>query len=203
MNWKMKEYQVADIASLEALYDAPTAESIAREVDYIHPHHRAFIEAAPFAVLATGGPGGLDVSPRGDPAGFIVVEDAKTLLIPDRRGSNRLDSLRNIVIDPRVALLFLIPGVEQTLRVNGRALISIEPALLDRFRDDDKPPRSVIIVHVEKVYLYCSRALQRSNLWNPARQIKRDSLPSADTMLATLHESPMNGATRDHELPTA
>jgi PPOX class probable FMN-dependent enzyme len=197
----MTEHRITNIAALEVLYGAPAPRSITKEVDYIHPHYRAFIEAAPFAVLATGSPDGLDASPRGDPAGFIVVEDDKTLLIPDRRGNNRLDSLRNIVADPRVALLFLIPGVGETLRVNGRAHISIKPALLNCFRIDGKPPRSVIVVHVEAVYFHCSRALLRSRLWDPASHVKRDSLPSAGTILETLHDAPMDGAAYDRELP--
>jgi PPOX class probable FMN-dependent enzyme len=201
MDQQMNQHRIADIASLEALYDAPAPRSVTKEVDYIHPHYRAFIEAAPFAVLATGGPEGLDASPRGDPAGFILVQDDKTLLIPDRRGNNRLDSLRNIVADPRVALLFLIPGVGETLRINGQAHISTEPALLDRFEIDGKPPRSVIVVHVEAVYFHCSRALLRSKLWDPSAHVKRDSLPSTGTILAALHDTPMDGAAYDRELP--
>lgn len=197
----MTEHRIADIASLEALYDAPAPRAVTKEVDYVHPHYRAFIEAAPFAVLATGGPDGLDASPRGDPAGFIVVENDKTLLIPDRRGNNRLDSLRNIVTDPRVALLFLIPGVGETLRVNGRAFVSVEPALLDRFRIDDKPPRSVVVVQVDAVYFQCSRALLRSQLWDANTHLGRDSLPSAGTILAALHDAPMDGTAYDRELP--
>ena len=118
-----QEHLIADVAALERLYGLPAGASVEKEVTYIHPHYRRMIEVSPFVVLATSGPGGLDTSPRGDPAGFVTVEDEKTLLIPDRRGNNRVDSLRNIVADPRVALLFLIPGVGETLRVNGRALI--------------------------------------------------------------------------------
>jgi PPOX class probable FMN-dependent enzyme len=201
MHRQLQEYRIADVASLEALYEVPAPRSIAKEVDYIHPHYRAFIEAAPFAVLATAGPGGLDASPRGDPAGFVVVEDDKTLLIPDRRGNNRLDSLRNIVADPRVALLFLIPGVGETLRVNGRAFISAEPALLNRFSVNGKAPRSVIVIHVEAVYFHCSRALLRSHLWEATAQVKREALPSPGTILAALAGTAVDGATYDRELP--
>ena len=115
--------------SLNTLYGEICAGAIAKEIDYIHPHYRAMIEASPFLVLATCGPEGLDTSPRGDPAGFVHVVDDKTLLIPDRRGNNRADSLRNIIRDPRVALLFLIPGVGETLRVNGTAVISTDPGV--------------------------------------------------------------------------
>ncbi|MEA2777753.1 MAG: uncharacterized protein QOF90_3159, partial [Acetobacteraceae bacterium] len=137
---------IRDEATLNALYGESSAGAIAKEVDYIHPHYRAMIEASPFMVLATSGPEGLDASPRGDPAGFVHVVDEKTLLIPDRRGNNRADSLRNIIRDDRVALLFLIPGVGETLRVNGRASISIAPELIARFPYRNTLPRSVIVV---------------------------------------------------------
>lgn len=133
---------VTEPAALQALYGAPGEASLKKEVNHVHPHYRAFIEAAPFAMLATCGPDGLDASPRGDPAGFVVVEDEKTLLLPDRRGNNRMDSLLNVLADPRVALLFLVPGVGETLRVNGTARISVDPALLERFAMDGKLPRS-------------------------------------------------------------
>ena len=148
-------------------------------------------------VLATAGPGGLDASPRGDPAGFVVVENPKTLLLPDRRGNNRVDSLANIVSDPRVALLFLIPGIGETLRVNGRADISIEPALLQRFAVDGKEPRSVLVVHVETVYFQCSRAIARSRLWDPATRIERSRLPSTGTILASLSNASIDGQAYD------
>src|SRR5690348_5030281 len=121
---------LTDATALRELYGEPSVGAIAKEVDYVHPHYRAMIEASPFMVMATSGPEGLDVSPRGDPAGFVVVEDEHTLLIPDRRGNNRADSLNNLIADSRIALLFLIPGVGETLRVNGRAEISVDPALL-------------------------------------------------------------------------
>ena len=144
-------------------------------MDHVHPHYRAFIEASPFAMLATAGPDGLDASPRGDPAGFVVVEDEKTLLLPDRRGNNRIDSLRNILADPRVALLFLVPGVGETLRVNGLGRISTDPALLERFGMDGKLPRSVLVVEVQTVYFQCSRALLRSRLWDASTQVPRSA----------------------------
>ena len=177
---------ITDEATLEALYGAPSEAAIRKEVDYVHPHYQAFIAAAPFVVVATAGPGGMDVSPRGDPAGFVTVADARTLLIPDRRGNNRIDSLRNLIHDPRIALLFLIPGIGETLRVNGRAAISVDPDLLARFPAQGKLPRSVIVVHVETVYFQCPKALVRSELWNPERRIPRSALPSAGTILADL-----------------
>ncbi len=140
-------------------------------------------------------------SPRGDGKGFIVVADEKTLLLPDRRGNNRIDSLRNLLVDPRVALLFLIPGVGETLRVNGRAEISIEPALLQRFAMDGKAPRSVLVIHVETVFFQCSRAVVRADLWNPAKNIDRTSLPSTGTILAALSGAKVGGESYDRELP--
>ena len=176
------QHLVTDLAALERIYGTtPSEASLVKETDHIHPVYRALIEASPFAVLATSGPGGLDASPRGDMAGFVAVEDERTLLIPDRRGNNRIDSLRNILADPRVALLFLIPGVGETLRVNRRAAISVDPALLDRFAVDGKAPRSVLVVAVETVYFQCSRAIVRSQLWDPSRHVERSSLPSTGT----------------------
>lgn len=149
-------YRITDIQALTERYGEPGQASLAKELNYLHPHYQAFIEAAPFAVLATSSVEGLDASPRGDPAGFVAVHDAHTLLLPDRRGNNRIDSLRNVLEDPRVALLFLIPGVGETLRVNGRAHISIDPDLLARYAMDGKPARSVLVVEIEKVYFQCS-----------------------------------------------
>ena len=169
---------IRDEAALDALYGESSAGAIAKEIDYIHPHYRAMIEASPFMVLATSGPEGLDASPRGDPAGFVHVLDDKTLLIPDRRGNNRVDSLRNIIRDDRVALLFLIPGVGETLRVNGRAAISVAPELIGRFPFRGTLPRSVIVVRAERVYFQCPKALVRSELWNPDKHISRKALPS-------------------------
>ena len=189
------------LESLEAIYGKPPLNSLAKEIDYIHPHYRAFIEASPFAALATSGPGGLDATPRGDAAGFIAVEDEKTLLLPDRLGNNRIDSLRNIVTDPRVALLFLIPGSGNTLRVNGRAVVSVDPALLERFAVQGKQPRSMLIVTVEAVYFQCARAIIRSDLWNPEKHIDRDALPSVGTILADLSKGQIDGGEYDREWP--
>ena len=166
-------HRITDEAALDALYGTPSEGAIRKEVDHIPAVYRAFIEAAPFVALATSGPGGMDVSPRGDAAGFVAVADERTLLIPDRRGNNRLDSLRNLVHDPRLALLFLIPGVGETLRVNGRGAISVAPGLLARFPAQGKLPRSVIVVSVERVYFQCPKALVRSELWNPAKHLPR------------------------------
>ena len=188
-------------ADLLALYGEVGEASIVKEVDHVHPIYRPFIEAAPFCVLATAGPGGLDASPRGDGPGFVVVEDAHTLLIPDRRGNNRVDSLRNVLADPRVALLFLIPGIGETIRVNGRARLSVDPALKARFAVDGKEPRSILVVTVERVYSQCSRAVVRAELWNPDAQVARSALPSAGRILAAVSESRVGGDDYDRDLP--
>ncbi|HEY4175170.1 MAG TPA: pyridoxamine 5'-phosphate oxidase family protein [Rhodopila sp.] len=192
---------IRDEASLEAIYGESPPGAILKELDYIHPHYRSMIEASPFVVVATVGPEGVDCSPRGDPAGFVHVVDDKTVLIPDRRGNNRIDSLRNIVRDDRIALLFLIPGVGETLRINGRAQISVAPELIGRFPYRDTLPRSVIIVRAEKVYFQCPKALVRSELWNPARHISRKALPSTGTILADVTAGKFDGVQYDLDYP--
>jgi len=195
-------YRITDPDELQSLYGEPGEASLLKEVDHVHPHYRAFIEAAPFAILATSGPDGLDASPRGDPAGFVIVADDKTLLIPDRRGNNRIDSLRNILIDPRVALLFLVPGVGETLRVNGRATLSTDPELLARFATiNDRPLRSVLVIHVETVFFQCSRAVVRSKLWDASNHIDRRSLPSVGQILSDISKGTFDGVTYDRDLP--
>jgi PPOX class probable FMN-dependent enzyme len=193
-------FQISDIAALEQLYGKPGTASVKKEVSYLHPHYQKFIEASPFAVLATSGPDGMDASPRGDPNGFVTVADEKTLLLPDRRGNNRVDSLRNIISDPRVALIFLIPGVGQTLRVNGQAKILVDPELLERFSMDGKLPRSVLQIHVEAVFFQCSRAILRSRLWDDDQKISRSLLPSPGTILAGLSMGDIDGKQYDAEL---
>ena len=196
------DYLIRDEAALTALYGESSAGAIAKEIDYIHPHYRAMIEASSFMVLATSGPEGLDASPRGDPVGSVVqVLDDKTVLIPDRRGNNRVDSLRNILRDDRVALLFLIPGVGETLRVNGRASVSVAPDLIGRFAMKGTLPRSVIVVRADRVYFQCPKALVRSELWNAAKQISRKALPSTGTILADITEGKVGGQQYDRDYP--
>ena len=192
---------IHDLDTLLACYGEPVGAAVAKELPYIHPHYRRFIEAAPFVSVATSGPGGLDNSPRGDAPGFVRVVDERTLMLPDRRGNNRLDTLRNVLADPRIALLFLIPGVGETLRVNGRAVISVDPALLEAFAVDGKPPRSVLVVTVDSVYYQCSKALVRSKLWDPATRIERSALPSTGTMIGDISRGSIDAATYDRELP--
>jgi hypothetical protein len=194
-------HTITSIGDLEALYGEVNKASLLKEADRIVPEYRALIEASPFAALATSGPEGLDCSPRGDGPGFVRVRDDKTLLLPDRRGNNRIDSLRNIVRDPSVALLFLIPGIGETLRVNGQAVISVDPDLLESFSVDGKPPKSVVVITVETVFFQCARAILRSELWNPARHVPRENLPSAGQMLAALTNNEAGGEAYDKALP--
>ena len=192
---------ITTVEELEAIYGFPNEASTVKEVARITPHYRAFIDAAPFAVLATSGPEGLDCSPRGDVAGFVRVHDGRTLMLPDRRGNNRVDSLRNILRDPRAALLFLIPGVGNTLRVNGRAHVTVDAELLASFAVDGKAPRSVIVFAVETVYFQCARAIVRSELWNPARHVDPKSLPTAGQILAALSDDRVGGEQYDRAWP--
>jgi uncharacterized protein len=196
---------VKNLAALDALLGPVGEASIRKEVPTLHPVYRAMIEASPFAVLATAGPDGLDASPRGDPAGFVVVEDERTLLLPERRGNNRGDSLKNLIADPRCALLFLIPGVGETLRVNGRADISTDPALLARFPMEGKLPKCVLVIHVDTVYFQCARAIQRSQLWAARPAQAPRPVPSAGAVLQALTQSAegdaIDGAKYDAELP--
>ena len=188
---------ITSLDQLRAVYGEPTDVSIAKEIDHVSDHYRAFIEAAPFFALATVGPEGLDCSPRGDAPGFVRIADPKTLLVPDRRGNNRIDSLRNIMRDPRVALLFLIPGIGETIRVIGHATLSIDPDLLASFAVNGKAPNCVIVVAVEHVFYQCTKAIVRSQLWDPARHVDRKTLPTAGTILAGVTAGRLGGAEHD------
>ena len=197
----MSSHTITSVEQLEAIYGHPSGAAVWKEIDHINAGYRAFIEAAPFFVLASVGPEGVDCSPRGDAPGFVRVTGERTLMIPDRRGNNRIDSLRNIVRDPRVSLLFLIPGVGETIRVIGRASISADPALLESFVFAGKTPRSVIVVSVESIYFQCSKAIIRSKLWDPARLIDRKSLPSNGTVLAEITKGAEGGEEYDKAYP--
>jgi PPOX class probable FMN-dependent enzyme len=201
MTTQRDDHRVTTLDALEAHYDKPNGPSIVKEIDHINADYRKFIEAAPFFALATSGPEGLDCSPRGDAPGFVRVQDEKTLLIPDRRGNNRIDSLRNIISGPRVTLLFLIPGVGETIRVNGRAGISTDPALVESFAVNGKTPRTVIVVAVERVFFQCSKAIVRSKLWDPAQHVARASLPTAGTILAGISGGEVGGPEHDRGQP--
>jgi PPOX class probable FMN-dependent enzyme len=192
---------IATVERLEAIYGQPGESSTVKVANWITPAYRVLIDKSPFAALATCGPEGLDCSPRGDLPGFVRVHDERTLMMPDRRGNNRVDSLRNIVRDPRVALLFLIPGSGSTLRVNGRAQVSADADLLASFQIDGKAPRTVIVMTVEEVYFQCARAIVRSDLWNPNKRVDPKTFPTPGQILADMSENRVGGETYDKEWP--
>lgn len=192
---------IRTVEELEALYDTPASTSLAKEVDHVTPLHRAYIDASPFVVVATSGLGGLDCSPRGDPAGFVRVADEHTLLLPDRRGNNRLDTLRNIVADPRIALLFLVPGIGVTLRVNGTAVLSTDDDLRATFAMGDKLPATVIVVTTSSVYTQCPKALIRSKLWDPSQHRDADELPSVGEIMEAITAGEVDGSAWDAAYP--
>jgi uncharacterized protein len=194
-------HRITTQEQLDALYGTPVEAAVAKEIDYIHDHYRTFIDKAPFVVVATVGPEGLDCSPRGDPAGFVRVRDANTVLIPDRRGNNRVDTLRNLVHDPRISLLFMIPGIGTTLRINGRAEISTDPELCASFIMQGKLPKTVLVVTAERIYVHCPKALVRSRLWSAEAQIARSELPSTGEILHALTKGGIDGANYDAAYP--
>jgi len=178
----------AELKTAEAVrahYDAPHDVALGKEMKRLDGHCRAFIAATPFVVIATADASGrADASPRGDAPGFVAVRDDTTILIPDRRGNNRVDTMMNIAENPHVGLLFMVPGMNETLRVNGTATITIDPALLAPLAAQGKTPQAAIVVTVEEVYFQCGKALVRSDLWNPDRRVDRRSLPSLGRILA-------------------
>jgi len=196
-----QEHLVTTVEQLEALYGTPWGPSVAKEIDYISPSYRKLIEAAPFVAVATGGPEGLDCSPKGDAPGFVRILDDRTLALPDRPGNNRIDGFRNILRDPRIALLFLIPGIGETLRVNGRAAISIDPDLMDSFAVNGKRPRSVLVVHIDSIFFHCSKAIVRSKLWSEEAKIDRKSLPSTGAIIAEVSQGAFGGDEYDRAAP--
>lgn len=193
--------RIDTVAALEALYGSPNLASTAKVADRITPDYRRLIEASPFTVLATVGPEGLDASPRGDAHGLVRIAGDDTLLMPDRRGNNRVDSLRNIVRDPRVGLLFLIPGSGTTLRVNGRAHLSIDPELLASFAVEGAEPRSVVVIAVQEIFFQCARAVVRAGLWDASRHAPPGSLPTPGQILATMSKGETGGEAYDREWP--
>jgi len=192
--------RISTIEDLEALYGEPMPMALTKELDHISDHYRVFIEKAPFVVLASAGPEGLDASPRGDPAPIVRVLDKRTVALPDRRGNGRIDTLRNIVRDGRVALLFLIPGIGETLRINGRAELTTDPQLCASFEMQGKPPTSVAIIRVESCYYQCPKALVRSKLWDASTHIDRKELPSNGEMIQALNDG-FDGEAYDKAYP--
>jgi hypothetical protein len=197
----MSEHLVTTMEQLETLYGEKNPNSVLKEIDHINAGYRTLIEAAPFVAVATSGPEGLDCSPKGDAPGFVHILDDKTLALPDRPGNNRIDGFRNIVRDPRVALLFLIPGCAETLRVNGRASISLDPKLMQSFAVNGKQPRCVLVVHIESIYFHCAKAIMRSKLWDEASKIDRKNLPSTGTIIAELSSGKAGGEQYDRDMP--
>ncbi|UGV25290.1 pyridoxamine 5'-phosphate oxidase family protein [Rhodopseudomonas boonkerdii] len=195
---------IESVEQLEAIYgrfDDVAEASTAKVADRVTAQYRRLIEVSPFVALATSGPEGLDSSPRGDMPGFVRIHDEKTLMMPDRRGNNRIDSLRNIVRDPRVGLLFLIPGSGTTLRVNGTAHLSDDPDLLQSFAVTEKAPRTVIVMQVGEIYFQCARAIVRSELWNPDKHIDPKTLPTPGEILAEMSGQRVGGAEYDRAWP--
>ena len=192
---------ITTVEQLEATYGVTNDASTVKLADHVTPLYRVFIEKSPFAALATIGPEGIDCSPRGDLSGFVRVHDTKTLMLPDRRGNNRIDSLRNIVRDPRVALMFLIPGCGNAIRVNGRAHISVDAELLASFKVDGKAPRSVMVMTVEEIYFQCARAIVRSDLWNPDKRVDPRTLPTPGQILAEMSGNRVGGEQYDRQWP--
>jgi PPOX class probable FMN-dependent enzyme len=189
----MSTHLIDSIEALEQIYSDPSEASLVKESPVVTDEYRRLIEASPFVALASVADEGVDCSPRGDLKGFVRIHDERTLMIPDRRGNNRVDTLRNIVRDPRVGLLFLIPGSGTTLRINGRARLSVDPALLDSFAEQGKPPRSVIVIDIETIYFQCARAIMRSKLWDPAEHVDPKSLPTAGDILAAQTKARADG----------
>ncbi|HMK11820.1 MAG TPA: MSMEG_1061 family FMN-dependent PPOX-type flavoprotein [Acidimicrobiales bacterium] len=192
---------ISTVEELEALYDIPVPTSITKEVDHLTPMHCEYIAASPFVIVASSGPGGLDCSPRGDPAGWVRVVDERTLMLPDRRGNNRLDTIRNLVVDPRIALLFLVPGIGTTLRVNGTAVVTTDTDLRESFTVQGKVPTTVIVVTTTSVYTQCPKALIRSKLWDPSEHRDASELPSGGQILEHLTNGEFDGAAYDAAYP--
>lgn len=173
------DHLITDEASLRAQFPPTHEVAVAKSLTSLDKHARAYIARAPFLCIGTqSADGTADVSPRGDPRGFVKVLDDQTLLIPDRPGNNRLDTLSNIVANPSVGLLFIIPGFDDTLRINGRAMVSTDPALLNQLKVQDRAPRVAIVVQIDEIFLHCAKAFRRSKLWDPAELQDRSELPT-------------------------
>ena len=176
---------IENVEQLRENYGAPSERALKKQLSRLDKHCRDFIARSPFLVIASADPSGwCDASPKGDAPGFVQVIDDTTLLIPDRLGNNRTDTLANLVARPGIGLIFFVPGINETLRVNGRSRITTDPTLLDPLAVNDKVPRSAILVTAEEVYFHCGKALIRSDLWNPDKQVRRLDLPSLGRILA-------------------
>ena len=176
---------ITTLEQLRTIYAQPAERAVKKQIDHLDAYCQRIIALSPFCVIATAGEGGalLDASPRGGPPGFVKAPDKHTLLLPDAGGNNRLDSLSNLLRDPRIALLFFVPGVDETLRVNGTAQLRDEPEFILRFEGDRQLPKLVIEVRVQEVYLHCAKALMRSKLWDADAQIARSELPTLNEII--------------------
>ena len=197
----MVEHIIETVEELRSSYGEPSERAVKKSLDRLDRHCRRFIELSPFVVLASAGADGrVDCSPRGDPAGFVAVLDERTILLPDRRGNNRADSLTNVLENPNVGMLFMIPGVDETLRLNGRARLTTDPARLEPLAVNGRVPRSGLVVEVEEVFLQCTKALVRSRLWADETRVDRKAaLPSFGQMLAD-HIGESDGEKVDREI---
>ena len=197
----MTDHVIETAEDLRTRYGEPSERAVGKSLDRLDRHCRRFIELSPFVVLATAGADGrIDCSPRGDPAGFVAILDDRTVLLPDRLGNNRVDSLSNVLENPHVGLLFMIPGVDETLRLNGRGTLTTDPARLEPLSVKGRAPRSGLVVEVEEVFLQCTKALVRSRLWaEEARVDRKSALPSFGQMLAD-HVGLPDGEAVDREL---
>ncbi len=192
--------QVQSIAKLEALYDAPAEATIRKEITAVNGEYRRLIEASPFFAVASAGPDGLDCSPRGDGPGCVHILNDTTLAFADRRGNNRLDTLRNIIADPRIALLLMIPGWNECLRINGSAMITTDDELRQRFVHGDKLPATVVVISIETMYFQCARAIKRAGLWDVSRHVDPRTLPTAGELVKSAI-SEFDANTYDANLP--
>jgi PPOX class probable FMN-dependent enzyme len=181
--WLEGAHALDSVDALRRHYRPPHEVVLRKQISRLDIQCQRLIAASPFLMLATSGPAGVDCSPRGGPPGFAQVHDEATLLLPDRPGNNRLDSLRNIVANPAIGLVFLLPGRNEVLRVNGRAAISVHPDLLERFTEEGLPPRAVLVIHVEEAFIHCPRALKAASLWDPAHHLPAGAVPSMQEVL--------------------
>jgi PPOX class probable FMN-dependent enzyme len=191
---------LTSIEQLEAIYGQPHERAVRKQIPFLNEDYQAMVRASPMVIIGSAGPDGLDSSPRGDAPGFVQILDEHTLALPDRPGNNRIDTLRNVLHDPRVSLLFIIPGIGETLRVNGTAHISVEPELLERFAVNGKLPRTVLLITVEAAFFHCSKAIVRSELWNPERYLDRSAVPSAGAIHKRLNDG-FDAEAYDRETP--
>jgi len=195
------KYDITSHDDLKELYGAASPEATAKELDYLDENSQKFIAASPFIVLATTNDKGyMDCSPKGDKIGFVTILDERTLLLPDRKGNNRTDSLKNVIDNPRVGLLFFVPNVNETFRVNGKAKLSTDPELMGRCAVDGKLPKSVMVITIEEAYIHCSRALNRSELWSPDTTeflTNAKKVPTMGTFVKTLTKGKIDAETYD------